>query len=271
MKFKVSLLLSKEVRVNPLFCFDIDGTLLDNIDQKFHESEIQTLKDLKKAGYKISIATGRSFQSVKSTGLLDLVEWDGLVLNNGQVVCDRFGNIQHIIYIEDESFQRLKKICDKKDWNYSIETGYDWFTIKENDPNTLQAHEFFCEILPRVKSYEGEKVVMLMVYAPIGHDYHEFDDIPGLSIFPGESSYADVCAKDVNKWVGIQKLLNHLGLNECVAFGDGSNDIDMLMNATIGVAMGQSSQAVKEKADFVTKSCQENGVTYACRKYNFIK
>lgn len=100
--------------MNPLFCFDIDGTLLDNIDQKFHESEIQTLKDLKKAGYKISIATGRSFQSVKSTGLLDLVEWDGLVLNNGQVVCDRFGNIQHIIYIEDESFQRLKKFVIKK-------------------------------------------------------------------------------------------------------------------------------------------------------------
>ena len=69
-------------------------------------------------------------------------------------------------------------------------------------------------------------------------------------------------APSVNKWSGIAKLCELRGLNpeRVVALGDDVNDIDMLRQATLGVAMGNARDSVKAAADRVTATNNEHGV-----------
>ena len=55
-----------------------------------------------------------------------------------------------------------------------------------------------------------------------------------------------------------------------MAFGDGGNDKTMLMTAGIGVAMGNANEDVKEIANYVTTSVDENGVLNALKYFNII-
>ena len=50
---------------------------------------------------------------------------------------------------------------------------------------------------------------------------------------------------------------------QVIAFGDAENDIPMLQAAGMGVAMGNAAQKVKEAADFVTRSNNDDGIAYA--------
>ena len=62
--------------------------------------------------------------------------------------------------------------------------------------------------------------------------------------------------------MGIEIMTKHLGLclSDAVAFGDGGNDVPMLMKAGIGVAMGNASEEVKAKADYVTADVSDDGI-----------
>lgn len=59
-------------------------------------------------------------------------------------------------------------------------------------------------------------------------------------------------------------------LKECMAFGDGGNDIAMLQHAGIGVAMGNADDDVKQYADYVTDSVDEDGIFKALKFHNII-
>ena len=54
---------------------------------------------------------------------------------------------------------------------------------------------------------------------------------------------------------------------EVLAIGDQDNDIDMIEAAGIGVAMGNGTLKLKETADFITKSIDDDGFSYAMEKY----
>ena len=62
----------------------------------------------------------------------------------------------------------------------------------------------------------------------------------------------------------------HIGLDECMAFGDGGNDIQMLSHVGIGVAMGNASEEVMKSAAYVTTSVDENGIYNALKHFNII-
>ena len=81
--------------------------------------------------------------------------------------------------------------------------------------------------------------------------------------------YTEISAKNVNKWRAIEKLKEILNIQrkEIMAIGDNINDIKMIENSGIGVAMGNSWDKVKLKADYVTKSNEEEGVSEAIEKF----
>ncbi len=72
-----------------------------------------------------------------------------------------------------------------------------------------------------------------------------------------------------SKGDGVRRVLEHLGFGagQLLAIGDGENDIEMLQMAAIGVAMGNAGQHVKDSADFVTASNDEDGVAIALEKF----
>lgn len=75
----------------------------------------------------------------------------------------------------------------------------------------------------------------------------------------------EVNARSATKGMGLSKLAAHLGLRmeQTMAFGDGSNDLTMIQAAGIGVAMANGIEELKEQADHVTLSNEEDGVAAA--------
>lgn len=59
-------------------------------------------------------------------------------------------------------------------------------------------------------------------------------------------------------------------MNDVVVFGDGKNDITMMQQAAISVAMGNAIDELKKIATFVTKSNKEDGIMYACKHFGWI-
>lgn len=64
-------------------------------------------------------------------------------------------------------------------------------------------------------------------------------------------------------------IVSYLGFgpDEAMAFGDGGNDIPMIQRAGIGIAMGNGNQGLKNVADYVTASVDDDGVYRALKHF----
>jgi Cof subfamily protein (haloacid dehalogenase superfamily) len=75
----------------------------------------------------------------------------------------------------------------------------------------------------------------------------------------------DVLPKGGSKAEGIKRLIEATGLSmeDVYAFGDGLNDIEMLEQAGVGVAMGNAVNEAKQVSDFITDDVDHNGLSKA--------
>ena len=76
----------------------------------------------------------------------------------------------------------------------------------------------------------------------------------------------------MNKDVGIRFLMDyfHAPYEDAVVFGDGKNDISMFCPSWTSIAMGNAVPALKERADYVTDACDQDGIYHACRHFGWI-
>lgn len=83
---------------------------------------------------------------------------------------------------------------------------------------------------------------------------------------------ADIIPATGSKGVAIEKVLDYyqIPVSEAIAFGDGGNDIEMLKTVGHGVAMGNATDDVKEIADDICGSVQDDGIFTYCKKHNLI-
>ena len=75
--------------------------------------------------------------------------------------------------------------------------------------------------------------------------------------------------KEVNKGVGVELLAKHLGIKreEVMTFGDAGNDLHMIEYAGLGVAMANAFDEVKEAANYITDTNENDGVAKAIEKF----
>ena len=75
--------------------------------------------------------------------------------------------------------------------------------------------------------------------------------------------------KNIDKAQSLQKLLNSIGLtaNEMICCGDGFNDLSMIEYAGLGVAMGNAQPVVKDAADYITGTNDEDGLVEVIDKF----
>ena len=59
-------------------------------------------------------------------------------------------------------------------------------------------------------------------------------------------------------------------MNRMVAFGDGGNDLTMIREAGIGIAMGNANDVLKQAADYITTTVDDDGVLNALRHYGVV-
>lgn len=251
-----------------IFFFDVDGTLLDS-SFYMQPSTYKALKQLKQLGHLLCIATGRSYDSLKRTQLLDKIEFDAIICNNGQSIYigeslfyEKFFTPKQVTeFLKIASTHHLPVVIKCK----------QRFLSQEADKNTIDVHQHFNNPLPPVGHYSHQKVESMNIYAPLDFDYSCFDSIEGLHIIPCHLAYAEVTQIGLSKASGIKKLLDYYHQDHYIAFGDSPNDLEMLQEAHTAIVMGQAIDKVKALATFITYPIFQDGIWHALIKLNYIK
>lgn len=90
-----------------------------------------------------------------------------------------------------------------------------------------------------------------------------------MGVFRSEPYFLELVPKGIDKAQSLSVLLEEIGMtkNEMIAIGDGFNDLSMIQYAGLGIAMENAQDVVKQAADFITLSNEEDGVAYAVEKF----
>lgn len=255
---------------------DMDGTLLCS-DHKPSERTKQFLLDIEKKGAKVIIATGRSFGGTESTAKL-------LGLDNGLVLCY---NGAKVVNYKDKSvlFERplaenhvkeLIDIADSMGVHINLYQDNVWYVDKA-DKDEVRFYSNKCGITPVEKSHDSfdsysmPKVVFISEHEKVVEVEKEVKKRLGNEVHVAFSSdtFLEVMNKDVNKGVTLKWILEHFGIKEeeCAAFGDAENDLEMLFAVKYGVAMGNATDEFKKKLNYTTLSNDEDGIVEFLKEY----
>lgn len=249
--------------------FDVDGTLRDNRNHEVLDSTKLALHKLKENGYLLGIATGRGVDSLKRTGVIDIIEWDSYICNNGQTILNMEREIIEETFLDPKIVNACIKIA--KEWNIPLALKSEPRILTQPaDENTLHALQYFKSPLPKVGTYHGQDVSAMIAYGPQGYDYAPFKRLSGVDVLPGESTYCDITIAGISKASSILKVLKIFNKESYIAFGDSLNDIEMFKYASFSIAMGQGNAHAKEKANYVTTSIYEDGIYNACKKLHLM-
>lgn len=245
--------------------FDIDGTLVSFNTHKIPASSLDALKRLREAGVRLFIASGRHRASMdKVEPHADL--FDGYVMVNGGL-CTYGDKIVHSTLMSNK---------DVKLWLDHIkkEPRSTCFVLKDNIVINFideQMKKVF-DILdfPVLQTVDLNEFADSDVYQMI-ISFTEAEDSKILPIFPEcyaprwSPLFSDIIPNGVNKMVGIEKMIEHLGItkDEVAAFGDGGNDIEMIESVGFGIAMGNACDELKRVARFTTDEIDNDGLANA--------
>ena len=95
------------------------------------------------------------------------------------------------------------------------------------------------------------------------------EDLPGIGFADPFPNDLEVIAGHIDKGEGLRFLLDRLGIDPArvLAMGDGGSDLPMLRLAGLGVVPANALDEIKAEADWVTASCDEDGVAAAVERF----
>lgn len=250
--------------------FDIDGTLLSFNTHSIPQSAVDTINAVKKQGIKVFLATGRLLRQIQK---FDGLEFDGFITVNGSYCITTDGNV---IFKRTISKSELESLISFEANN--VHFPYSFMLNSGTYINYINHDvEYLAQLvkvnLPNVGDLSGmtdDEVFQINIYVDNLLEERIMNDV----LLSCESSrwnpvFADINVKGINKRVGIDKFLEYydIDLSETMAFGDGGNDIEMLKHVAIGVAMGNAGDNVKQIADYVTDSVDNDGIEKALKHF----
>lgn len=251
--------------------FDIDGTLVSFKTHTVPDSTREALRQLRKRGIKLFIATGRPLAQINNLG--DLV-FDGYITLNGAYCIQTDGTIIRRSPIPKENIDTLIRYQQKHPIPCVCVSERE-ITINYINDTVDQLSRMVAVPPPPIKSLEKaaqNDILQLSLYIDSQQEQALDFLLKGYESSRWNPLFTDLNRKGVDKAYGIDQILAHYGLSlsESMAFGDGGNDIAMLRHAAIGVAMGQASDAVKASADYVTDSVDDQGIPHALRHFGLL-
>ena len=281
-----------------MIAMDMDGTLLKS-DDTISQQTKDLLIELQKKGTKLVLASGRShrrmLQYAKELQMDQyggwLVEVNGIatydVANNKRYVNGRMpiedaqklmryfqqyqveiiGNLDAEMFVYIPEWMMSEKLAYCKEHQlpsdhpltggafkfvYDARNGYpDIYYIQ-------RAEELIKEVNKICITYHPEVIekVEKQVRKDLGNDYWL-----GLT----SPKWLEVMMKNISKGHSLQQLMQKFDIDakDVIAFGDGENDLEMIQSAGIGIAMGNALDVLKQQADKVTLSNNEDGIYFA--------
>lgn len=272
-----------------LLAFDLDGTLLQN-DRTVDPAAKEAIEKAIAQGIHVAIASGRDKNGCAFVyEPLHLDEGENfLALVNGQILYD-FKNKEYDLddVLSPEDGLKIQAVLAK----YGVEgifcCGYDFYSylsaanrLKKNIRRAIsgkpadyglkagaEKRNFInLDIKPYIFSQDINKVCLIKTPKFFEENMdalrEELKDYDLMMVGP---NWIEIMPKGIGKASALRKICQKLGItmNEVMAFGDAENDLQMLTEAGIGVAMGNAMDNVKEAANIVTKSNMEHGIALA--------
>lgn len=261
-----------------LIVTDIDDTLL-NSKEVVSEKTRQTIEKCIERGVKVILASGRpDFGMLHFVEDLKLNSYDNYLLSyngaklanlsTGEVVYDKMLDVDRIKFLIDKSSEMGVDILTYQDGKV--------LTNKQNpyaewEANALKTELVVDENLKDLIKEKAAKVIMLAeperakvlreeLDAQIGSEYE---------VAMSKPFFVEVNDKGISKGKALEFLCDLINTDksEMIALGDGLNDLSMIEFAGLGVAMGNANPLLKEKADYISKSNDEEGWSYAVEKF----
>lgn len=243
--------------------FDIDGTLVSFLTHQVSEGTVRAFDRLHRQGIRTFISTGRPECLIPPMP----VTFDGYVTMNGGY-CFMGDRVLYKNPIPQAEADRWLRYVMDNNLCTMIFTEHEMFVNTYDDPvaNALCDEIKFQmpPLLPLEEMY-GREAYQFIGVMDASRDAEVENSLPHCRLPRWHSLFTDIINVDNSKAVGIESILRHLGVGreECICFGDGANDIEMLEYCGIGVAMGNAPEEVRSHADYVTTSVDDEGIEQA--------
>ena len=250
---------------------DFDNTLYSHFTSSIPGSAIKSINLLRQKGIKVFLCTGRTYYEMSFFDI-SAIELDGMILSNGQVAYDKNNNIIYEKPIEGILKDKIIELYQNKNLPIFIATK-DSIQINYVNDKVKQVQQAIDTSVPEIKPYNNESFYMSAAFIENKKQLNEvmkLNDIAEITFW--HEGAVDIVPKGISKSSGIDIINKKYGFNkkEVMAIGDGENDILMLKNCAIGVAMGNSSQDIKDIADYVTSHIDDDGLYKAFKHYKMI-
>ncbi len=267
-----------------LIAFDLDGTLLKD-NKELTPRTLKTLLRASEAGIQLVPATGRLYDLLpEKLRCLPFIHY--VIGVNGAELYDAWEKrVLHQAELTQEETERVFRYVKKVP---AIVGGYQerkGFMGRE-DVEQMEAFAHGPELLRLMRSIytpvedlethflQSQKTVqkLILFFSDLEERRRVYGDMQerfaDLAVSSAVANNIEVNASTANKGAALKSLRELLGLKreEVMAFGDGSNDITMLLEAGRGIAMGNACREAKEAADEVTLSNEEEGVAVEIEK-----
>ncbi|MDR0268256.1 Cof-type HAD-IIB family hydrolase [Paenibacillus sp.] len=240
-----------------LLALDMDGTLLTS-EQVISQGTSKWIQKAKDQGIHVCLSTGRSFGNALPYGE-ELGLATPMITVNGSEVWRAPHDLYHRSLMDPRLISDMYDIAAAEGcwyWAYTVDQVYN----KDNWIDEIMGNEWL-KFGYHTKDDEVRHRILM-----------KLQDMGGLEITNSSPHNLEVNPQGINKASGIQKVCELLGLemSEVIAVGDSMNDLAAIEVAGLGVAMGNAQEVVKEVADFVTASNDEDGIAEVIQKFILI-
>ena len=255
--------------------FDIDGTLVSLKTKVYPPSIAPVLRKLREKGILLFVATGRSRFEIVSEHLLDGLEFDGLLTNNGQDAYDAQGRLLYGKPLDPREAAAVLQWVEEKGcacWMVSSEKS----RLNLCNERVLAAMEAIHTRPPELgdlREMLDSPVYKIVLFLTREEMAEPMGLAPNSRMTQWFELGHDIISADGGKENAMLDIIARCGIQpeECMAFGDSENDIAMLRAAGIGIAMGNGTPECKAAADYVTTDCDADGIINALKHFGLLK
>lgn len=273
-----------------LIFIDLDGTLLNDAKEISEENIKWLNRAYKEKGIITIITTGRELELVKNLyKKYNCSFGDYVIASDGAII----KNIKTGEYINKEilnldKVKKLREIYLNEDLDFIMIYGEEnEYMERKEQKNKVQKEQIYIdnivELLENNKAIEATLCIMGGEEEKLNKAIKEVEKIDTLDHTPIceyirkgngidiREYYFDVMKKGVNKKNAVKKVIDKFGVNhdEIIVIGDGGNDLPMFKYAKLKIAMENGSDSLKQKADYITDTNNNDGVAKAIKKFIF--
>ncbi|WP_240419305.1 Cof-type HAD-IIB family hydrolase [Paenibacillus periandrae] len=237
-----------------LIALDMDGTLLTE-DKKVSAENRAAIQAAEQAGIKVMFATGRGIQNVEAY-IEDLKLEAPIVTVNGGEVWSAPGKLHSRALLEPALIKEMHALAIEYDtwfWAYAVGDIYN----KERWVEQVDARQWL------KFGYYYEDAACLQAIRT------KLDSWGVFEITNSHPANLELNPKGIHKASGVRQVCEMFGydMSQVIAMGDSQNDISMIRECGLGVAMGNAQEEVKALADVITTSNEEHGVARIIEQY----